>query len=204
MLWLIYSGSIVTISSLVAVFVGCAPSLYTTWGNQLNGVGRAYGRAEDVSMLLGTPPSRCEPVQNPSPTIGISLEPDQLFVRSVRPKGPAATAGIRSGDGITSIDGQPISNLAQLLSAIRNSREDQSLSIETTRGTRSVVPKVEKTEQCYWEVQAGHIGHSRGAAYINPWGGAASSGSSSYQRFFRASCRVIDGIVDGCQWNWQE
>jgi hypothetical protein len=61
-----------------------------------------------------------------------------------------------------------------------------------------------KAEQCYWELQAGQIARVGGGAYVNQWGGSASSGGSAYQRFFRASCRIYDGFVAGCQGNWQE
>ena len=46
---------------------GCSQSLYSQWGNQLNDLTRHQRRPEDVSMLLGTPPSRCESLNNPAP-----------------------------------------------------------------------------------------------------------------------------------------
>jgi hypothetical protein len=75
--------------------------------------------------------------------------------------------------------------------------------IETSRGSVMVVPKMPVAEQCYWDVQAGNIARAGGSAYVNPWFGSASSGGAAYQRFFRASCRILDGFVAGCSSNWQ-
>ena len=204
MRWVTNRAQLLVMLLVATAAVGCATSMYKRWGDQLSEIARANGRPEDVSMMLGTPPSRCESIPNPPPTIGIFLEPDRLVIRSVLPNGPAAMAGIRPGDEILSIDGQPISSRAQMTSAIRSPRDGQSRSVVTTRGTRSVVPRVAKTEQCYWEVQAGQVARSSGAAYVNQYGGSAGAGSAAYQRFFRASCRIVDGVVGGCQANWQQ
>ena len=190
---------------LVILVAGCATSAYETWSDQLKAVSDRNGRAEDVSLILGTPPTRCEPIQNPPPLIGIQLESDQTVVRSVMPNSPAATAGLRPSDGITALDGQSVNGRAHLLSLLRTtSREGQPLSIQTTRGVLSVVPRSAKAEQCYWDVQGGQVARSGGSAYFNRWGGGASGGGSSYQQYFRAACRMLDGPVAGCQLNWQE
>lgn len=200
LLWMIV---IVAFSSLVS---GCAhTSLYQSWGKQLTEMPRYNARVEDVSMLLGAAPTRCEPVVSQRPLIGIFFDSKEPIVISVTPNSPAHQAGIRPGDRVISISNQSVVDSAQIRTAFQNhAREGEPLHLETSRGALVVVPKLPKAEQCYWELQAGQIARVGGGAYVNQWGGAASSGGSAYQRFFRASCRIHDGFVVGCQANWQE
>lgn len=185
---------------------GCAhTSLYQSWGKQLTEMPRQNGRVDDVSMLLGAAPTRCEPVASPRPLIGIRFDSEKPVVTSVTPNSPAYQAGIRPGDIIISISNQSVADSAQIRATLQsNVREGEPLNIETSRGALVVVPRLPKAEQCYWDIQAGQIAHSSGSAYVNPYGGAASSGGAAYQRFFRASCRVHDGFLAGCQANWQK
>jgi S1-C subfamily serine protease len=64
-------------------------------------------------------------------------------VRSVVPGGPAARAGLRPGDRITAVDGQPVSNPAQLIQLVERNgvgrvmeltlqRQGQSLELQVT------------------------------------------------------------------------
>lgn len=196
---------IVVISAIGSFASGCALTLYQSWGKQLTELPLRNGRIDDVSLLLGTPPTRCEPIKDQQPIIGLSvLDPKKPVVSSVLPNGPASEAGIRPGDNIVSVGGQSVADGLQILSALRaNAREGQPLKIETSRGSVVVVPKMPVAEQCYWEVQAGNIARAGGSAFVNRWFGSASSGASAYQRFFRASCRIHDGFVTGCTSNWQ-
>ncbi len=197
---------VVVVVTLGVVAAGCArPSLYRNWGVQLAEMPRHDGRLQDVSLLLGSPPTRCEQVDHPAPVIGIVVNRLEPVIDSVTPRSPAAEAGLRPGDKISAVGGQTISKPEQLAPAIRmHGREGEPLRVETTRGTMSVIPRVPKAEQCYWELRAGEIARAGGAAYVNQWGGSAGASSSAYQRFFRASCRIHDGFVVGCQANWQE
>ena len=199
-LWMIV---ILTFSSFVS---GCAhTSLYQSWGEQLTEMPQHNGRVEDVSMLLGAAPTRCEPVVSQQPLIGIHFNSKKPIVISVTPNSPAHQAGIRPGDSIISINSQSVVDSAQIRAAFQNNaREGEPLHLVTSRGTLVVVPKLPKAEQCYWELQAGQIARVGGGAYVNQWGGTASSGGSAYQRFFRASCRIHDGFLAGCHANWQE
>ncbi len=158
-------------------------------------------------MLLGTSPSKCEPIENPRPIIGISFDvrQEQPIIFNVMPKSPAHQAGLRAGDTIKSIGGERISTYKQAISVLQNILvEGEAVDVETNRGIVSVVPMIPKAEQCYWEVQAGRIGKSGSLTLVDKYGGASSSGSSNYERFFRASCRISDGFVVGCRANWQE
>jgi membrane-associated protease RseP (regulator of RpoE activity) len=185
---------------------GCAhSSLYQSWGKQLIEMPRHNGRIEDVSLLLGAAPTRCEAVVSPRPIIGIRFDSEKSVVTSVTPNSPAYQAGIRPGDSIISINNQSVADSAQLRATLQSTvREGEPLTIETSRGARVVVPKLPKAEQCYWDIQAGQIARSNWSAYADQYGGAASSGGAAHQRFFRASCRVHDGFLAACQANWQE
>jgi membrane-associated protease RseP (regulator of RpoE activity) len=185
---------------------GCVhTSVYRGWGNQLTDLPNRNGRVDDVSLILGTAPTRCEPIASPSPTIGFRFNPEEPVVLSVRPNSPADRAGLRTGDTIKRVNGQPVAD-GKLIGLVLqgNLREGQAVQFETNRGVLSVVPMVPRAEQCYWEVQAGQVARAGGAAFVNQYGGSAYSGGSANQRFFRASCRLYDGFVVACQSNWQE
>ena len=173
---------------------GCAhTSLYQSWNKQLIELPRHNGRVDDVSLLLGATPTRCEPINAPQPVIGIILNPEKPAVSAVWPNSPADQAGFRPGDSIKGVGGQSVASSVQIRATIQsNAREGQPLDIETSRGVLTVVPKLAKAEQCYWDVQGGQV------VGVSAYRGAA------YQRFFRASCRIYDGFIAGCQTNWQE
>ena len=187
----------IVIVAFSSVAFGCAhTSLYQNWGKQLTEMPSHNARVEDVSMLLGAPPTRCEPVESQRPLIGIFLISKEAVVNYVTPNSPAYQAGIRPGDRIISINNQSVVDSVQTREALHTyARESEPLHILTSRGALVVVPKFPKAEQCYWELQAGQIARSGGGAYVNQWGGAASSGGSAYQRFVRASCRIHDGYL---------
>jgi predicted metalloprotease with PDZ domain len=187
----------------------CVPrlSVYQTWAAQMQTMPLHNATVEDVSMLLGAPPTRCEPVEATIPVIGIVVDPRQEkpIVTSVRRTGPGYIAGIRPGDLIRTVAGQPVATPQQATLAVRDVvQEGQPIEIETSRGIVSVVPKMPKTEQCYWEIGAGEVAKRSSLALVNQSGGSAASGGARYQRFFRASCRIQDGFVAGCQENWQQ
>jgi len=164
---------------LVVIAGGCGPSLYRQWGGQLNELARTNRRPEDVSMLLGTPPSRCEPINNPSPVIGAQVDENRV-VTSVAPNGPAQIAGLRPGDRFVRVNDQPISDRTQIVSAIRDSRADAPITFETQRGVVSVIPRFPKAEQCYWDVQAGRVARAGGSAVVNQYGGSAGASGAAY------------------------
>jgi hypothetical protein len=193
-------------ANVIALAASCArPSLYQSWGKQLVEASRHNARVEDVSLLLGSPPSRCESLEQSYPVIGITMNPERPIIDAVQPRSPAELAGLRAGDEIVAIAGQPISKSDQVGTAIRaHAREGEPIDVKTPRGSFPAVPSLPKAEQCYWELQAGGVARAGGAAVINQWGGSAGASSSAYQRFFRASCRVHDGFIANCQANWQE
>ncbi|MGD0238486.1 MAG: PDZ domain-containing protein [Syntrophorhabdales bacterium] len=199
----------IVIITLGSLSLSCAPraSVYQNWGSQLRELPLHGGRVDDVSLLLGAPPTRCEPVEASVPVIGVIVDPRQEkpIVTFVQRNGPGYQAGIRPGDIIKSVAGQPVATPKEGVLTIRNNaKEGEPIEIETNRGTVSAIPKVPKTEQCYWEVHAGQIATTGSSTYVNRYAGASSSGGAAYERFFRASCRIQDGFVGACQANWQQ
>ncbi len=199
----------IVIMALGSLSLSCAPhaSLYQNWGNQLVQLPVHNGRVDDVSQLLGAPPTRCEPVDNPPPVIGLNVDSrrEEPIVASVIMNSPAYRASIRPGDSIKRAGGQSVANSQQLGLIFRdNIREGQPIEMETNRGIVSVIPKVPKTEQCYWEVHAGQVATMGSSTVVNRYGGVSSSGGAAYERFFRTSCRIQDGFVANCKSNWQQ
>jgi len=189
-----------------AVLASCAkPTLYQGWGQQLVNMPRHNGRLEDASMLLGGPPSHCETIEEPDPVIGVRFDQQNPVIEFVYPRTPAEQAGLAVGDAVSSIAGRAVVTTEEAIAGIRlHSREGEPLEVHTNRGAIFVTPTVPSAKQCYWEIRAGEISRGGGAAVVNQWGGSAGASSAAYQRFFRASCRIHDSYVVGCQANWQE
>lgn len=75
---------------------------------------------------------------NSNPNSPIELpEINGVLVRQVVPNSPSATAGIRPGDVIVQVDGQPITKGAQLLDIVEASRVGQELQLKVQRGNRT-------------------------------------------------------------------
>jgi len=199
-----------TVTFVMTLFTsGCATkptSLYQSWGNQLAGVGQYGKTVSDVSLLLGVEPYKCENVES-KPMIGILIKDDDgVIVKGIQPNGPAATAGIKTGDKVLSVNGKRVFSSLELMNLIRSeANPNKSLLIETNRETVTLRPMYPiETTQCYWEIVAGEVQKVSGGAYGNRYGGFASHGGTSYKRFFRTSCRFVDGIASECRSNWQE
>ena len=80
------------------------------------------------------------------PTI-VSVYPSRIVLSSDYPalysvdSTPASEAGIRTGDSILSIDGNVVSNYSEITSQLALVKNNDSVSIETDRGTFTVHPK---------------------------------------------------------------
>ncbi|MBM5800073.1 MAG: PDZ domain-containing protein [Cyanobacteria bacterium K_DeepCast_35m_m2_023] len=82
------------------------------------------------------------------PMIGVGLEPlppeangtrrRGIRVASVAPGGPAARAGLRPGDVIVAVSGQPIQQASQLVTAVERAGVGQALSLSVLRGGSEV------------------------------------------------------------------
>lgn len=89
-----------------------------------------------VQMVTLTPQIAQE--NNRAPNSPVKLpEINGVVVMGVLPDTPAATAGIRSGDVIVEIEGQPVTTAGQLQDIVEDSRVGQVLQIKVKRGNQT-------------------------------------------------------------------
>jgi membrane-associated protease RseP (regulator of RpoE activity) len=199
------------LAGLLQALLACAaPHLFQQWDARLKQMAEAplekrFYTQQDVSLLLGSPPSKCEQLPSAGPKIGVYLEADQLAIKFVIPGSPAAAAGIEPGFVVRSLNGTATASGQAVLSAVVGAaaRVGQPIRIETDHGLFEVSPTEPTLEQCYWNIRSGSVARSAGAASWGGYGGSAAAGSAAYDRFYRATCRFQDGILITVQSNWQ-
>ena len=199
MQWSILAAGIAGLS----LGLGCAkPNLYQSWDVQLVDAPLHGARVDDVSQVLGQPPSRCEDVADPSPTIGIGLDTrttTKAVIYWVLPQSPAYTAGLRPGDQIVSVGGKSVSSPADTVRTIRQlAHEGSPLEVQTDRGAFSPVPVVPATQQCTWDLGAGEVARAQSVDQS-----AGSFNTATHARFYRAFCLVRNGFITACKSDWQ-
>ena len=124
---------------------------------------------------------------------------------SLKPNGPFQKGGIRKSDKILDINGHSFADKKELTEFLNQTIQvGVPLKVNTSRGLFDITPRLTKQEQCYWEVHAGGVAQSSSGAYVNQYAGVGGSSSSAYQRFFKATCRLSDGYIHKCNWNYQE
>ena len=206
----------VVIVSLCGGISGCArTSVYSDWADRLSKFNlQDGGRVEDVSRVVGNAPMRCEALENQRPFVGMVWDrtKEPAVIIHVRQDSPAYRAGIRTGDIIRAVGGEPVANPAQVLAAFaKNVKEGQAFTIQTNRATVSVTPVRQKAERCYWEAKplleadpqtTAASFNMRGGQYSSRMG--ASAEGSAGPRYFRTTCRIFDGFVAGCESNWKD
>lgn len=195
---------------------GCGTHLYKQWDHQLVRMcadeaiqGRFY-TVEDVSLLLGTPPVDCETFDGPtSLAIGVICDiraGEQVVPRvaAVVPKSPADLAGLRSGDLVVSVDGTAVASVAEARRVVdTQAAPGKPVILVTDRGTFEVVPEKSDYQQCYWSIEAGPVGQAAGSSTWTGNGGAAYYGATAYQRYYRSTCRFVNGRLYTFTSNWQ-
>ncbi len=192
--------------AIITTTSGCAkPSLYKSWGEKLVHAPEASQTKEDISLMLGAEPYKCDNVPA-APMIGIRLEgASGTTVRGINPNDSVANTDIKIGDKILSINSKPTKSPQDVVAAIKAVTDpNRPIIIETQRSSYAITPRYLEVKQCYWEITAGKVERHGGSAYVNQYGGAAAQGGAAYNRFFRATCRFVDGKASNCQSNWQE
>ena len=200
----------VVLASLLQALLACAsPHLFQQWDARLEQMAEAprenkgFYTQQDVSLLLGSPPSKCEKLSSVGPRIGVYVE-DQPAILFVVPGSPAAAAGIEPGFVVRSVNGKPTVSGQTVISALEAAaRVGKPITIETDRGRFEIFPAESILEQCYWDIRSGSVTRSSGAASWGAYGGSAAAGSAEYDRYYRATCRFQDGILIVIQSNWQ-
>lgn len=89
-----------------------------------------------VQLAALTPQVAQENNRNPNSPIKLPEIRGVLVVR-VLPNTPAAAAGLRWGDVIVEVDGQPVVNAGELQNTVENSRVGQQLKIKVRRGDQT-------------------------------------------------------------------
>jgi membrane-associated protease RseP (regulator of RpoE activity) len=175
--------------SLCLGAAGCAaprptppPRPYAAWERELGLAGSTLRTPEDVSRLLGTPPSRCDDVE-PEPVIGIEVQNGLPVVARVLPAGAAARAGVAEGDRILAVNGRRTESGSDVVAALRAAAKwDAPLTVTTKTGEHVLTaPRPTRAQQCSWEIaEAPQREGARGAV-------------------FQATCRAYDGVLVGCE-----
>ncbi|TVQ48191.1 MAG: PDZ domain-containing protein [Gloeocapsa sp. DLM2.Bin57] len=90
-----------------------------------------------VQMITLTPELARENNNDPNSPLFMPEVPGVLVVR-VLPSTPAQTAGIRMGDVITKVNGQPVTDGSQLQSLVEAAGVNQNLKLSVIRGDRTL------------------------------------------------------------------
>jgi S1-C subfamily serine protease len=98
-----------------------------------------------ISMVKVTP-DLIEDLENDPNAPRIEAGTEGVFVLRVMRESPAAIAGIKRGDVITSIKGQKVTDTAQVQKLVEHSRINQSLRIEVKRGSSDITLTVKPQE----------------------------------------------------------
>ena len=83
-------------------------------------------------------------------TLGLALAPGRVDISTVLPEGAAARGGLRPGDEVLAVDGQPVERARELIEAIR-ARPGAELRLDVRRGTDllriAVVPEPQPSDR---------------------------------------------------------
>jgi hypothetical protein len=203
--WRRSSSSALLGVAAIASLACASPTAYENWGERLNALPLTGGMLSDVSLVLAAPPIRCDPVAEPVSWLGVRLDDPENRVSFVFPGSPASKAGVVPGDMITRVGTADTVSSAEVMLALRSqAKSGERINLETSRGQLAIEPQPVRVQQCYWEVVGGAMNTSSQAFSVNPYGGSGAGASTSYQRYFRASCRVVGEYLAECSWNYQQ
>jgi serine protease Do len=100
---------------------------------EANQAGSNRNQGGDSAGLYGLSVSTLNP--QTARRLGLPENTRGMVVTSVEPISPAADAGLQSGDVITNVNRQPVSNVAELRSALSLTKERPALLLINRRGT---------------------------------------------------------------------
>lgn len=229
------NAHILLVGACLTASTSCAPAVnnntvYERWDSQLQA--GAHGRGEvhsvnDVSLLLGTPPIRCDTVVGPTKglgviALGIGADPSGN-VDWIAPGSVADLAGVPLHGKIIGANGQRIHV------TVTDTTKD-GIRTSTLVGPNVVVDvgvpvtlnladsqnitltlRSAQWLQCYWRAGAGRVAEANakygGSAAADLFGASGSTAGSAsalaYDKFFTASARFVNGVMTVVKANWQ-
>jgi S1-C subfamily serine protease len=109
--------------------------------NELIATGKAEHPFLGVQMTELTPQLKKEIESDPNATFKLDTDKGSLVARVVR-NSPAATAGIRSGDVIQSVNGKAVKTPTDVQQALETTRVGESVRLQVRRGSQDVTLNV--------------------------------------------------------------
>jgi S1-C subfamily serine protease len=127
-------------------------------------VGSAWAQ-DDPQNAPRNPPSRA--------SIGIGIEPTPadaqhpgLVIRELRPNGPAARAGLESGDILTKVDDQNVKTYEDLANIIGKHKPGDKISFRVLRDGKEVTKSVTLGQRNVLGQEGGETPRGRAAAFL--------------------------------------
>lgn len=121
------------------------------------------------------------------PFLGVLPKPRDLAIAEVLPNGPADRAGLRKGDVIASINGNPVETVRDITAALRSTNE---VTVKRTSHTRDIT------------VGSVNLADEKAVAALLIGKGDKVPGTSSIKLFQRCSaqCDCVDGGMACERW----
>jgi S1-C subfamily serine protease len=105
--------------------------------NELIATGKAEHPFLGVQMVELTPQLKKEIESDPTATFKLDTDKGSLVARVVR-NSPAATAGIRSGDAIQSVNGKAVKTPSDVQQALEATKVGDSVRVQVRRGSQNI------------------------------------------------------------------
>lgn len=113
--------------------------------NQLIAKGKVQHPYLGIQMITLTPELKQN--INSNPNAGLTVDEDNgILIAKVMPNSPAARAGLRAGDVIHKINGQPVKNAEDIQKAVEDSQVGSNLQIELRRNQREINVSVKPSD----------------------------------------------------------